>query len=74
MLAEDGDVASWSHECLVAAAIFVVNILSDDLPVVDVEDLTTKDLISVSEAIQDEPNAFLLALVQVKCGGIQTHE
>lgn len=52
--AEDATVARGGQEGLVTSAVFVVDVLADDAPVGDVEDLLSVEDVGVCEAVEDE--------------------
>jgi hypothetical protein len=60
VLTEDGDILDGRYEGLVAPAVFVVDILADDLPGRDVEEILLEDFVRVGEAVEDESDEFLL--------------
>lgn len=56
--AEDGGLADGSNKGLVATALVVVDVLADDSPLVDVENMFAVYLIGVREAVEDEPEVL----------------
>lgn len=50
-------------------AIDVVNILSGDVPLFDVEDFVAEDLICMGESIENEPMNFVISFIPVGCVG-----
>jgi len=56
--AEDSRLADGGDKGLVATALVVVDVLADDSPLVDVENLFAVYLIGVREAVEDEPEVL----------------
>ena len=54
VLTENGDIVDGRHEGLVTPAIFVVDVLADDLPVVRVELVFANDIVGIGETVEDE--------------------
>lgn len=74
MLAEDGDIVSGCDEGLVTATVFVVDVLADHFPRVDVEEVFFENLVGVLQAVQNEPFDPASEVVQIKWVTIQTGE
>lgn len=53
-LAEDHCVLARGQECLMATPIFVIHILPNDSPILDLEGFFPENLICMDEALQDE--------------------
>lgn len=56
MLTEDGHVLNRRNEGLMTPAVFVIDVLADDLPGGDVEEALTKDFVGVGKAVENKPN------------------
>lgn len=57
-LPHDDDIVLRRVKCLVAAALRIVDVLTDDLPVVYIERLLSQDLIGVPQPVEEKSGRF----------------
>lgn len=52
--AEDVDFSSGREERLVAAAVFIIDELANDLPFIEVENVTAINVVGMAQAVQNK--------------------